>query len=163
MLEEIVNIRIDDRLIHGQIAAAWVGHLKADRIMVVDEFAVKDKLQKMALKMACPSGIKLSILSAPKAVANINNGNYEGERVFVIIKSVKTAKDLIDSGLQVNSINVGNMSASKDTKPIKKAVNITNEEKDIFLELAEEGVEFTAQLVPTESPEDLIQLIRKLK
>lgn len=52
---EIVNVRIDERLIHGQVAAVWTNTLNATRIMVIDDMAAKDEIQKIALKMACPS------------------------------------------------------------------------------------------------------------
>lgn len=57
---EIVNVRIDERLIHGQVAAVWTNTLNATRIMVIDDMAAKDEIQKIALKMACPSTVKLS-------------------------------------------------------------------------------------------------------
>ena len=63
----IVNIRIDDRLIHGQVAAVWSLVTKANRIMVVDDLVVKDVVNKEALKMACPQQCKLSILTVEKA------------------------------------------------------------------------------------------------
>lgn len=50
---EIVNVRIDERLIHGQVAAVWTNTLNATRIMVIDDMAAKDEIQKIALKMAC--------------------------------------------------------------------------------------------------------------
>ena len=52
-MQEIVNVRIDDRLIHGQVAAVWSLVTKATRIMVVDDLVVKDPVNKEALKMAC--------------------------------------------------------------------------------------------------------------
>jgi len=77
-MQEIVNIRIDERLIHGQVAAFWTNTLKATRIMVIDDSASRDDVQKMALKMACPAGVKLSILSIEKAVENLQANKYDG-------------------------------------------------------------------------------------
>lgn len=160
--EEIVNIRIDDRLIHGQVATTWIRHLKADRIMVVDEFAVKNSLQKTALKMACPPQVKLSILSPPKAASNIKNGNYKGERVLLIVKSPETIISLLENGLSIKEINVGNMSATKDTKPVKKAVNVTSQDKEQFLDINSKGIDVTAQLVPTEASIDFMEALKKV-
>ena len=58
-MQEIVNVRIDDRLIHGQVAAVWSQYTKATRIMVVDDQVVHDVVNKEALKMACPQHCKL--------------------------------------------------------------------------------------------------------
>ena len=76
-MQEIVNVRIDDRLIHGQVAAVWSLVTKASRIMVVDDLVVKDPVNKEALKMACPQQCKLSILTVAKAAANLCAGKYD--------------------------------------------------------------------------------------
>ena len=59
----IVNVRIDERLIHGQVATMWTNHLKVNRIMVVDNVVVKNEMEKDVLKMAKPNSVKLSILT----------------------------------------------------------------------------------------------------
>lgn len=158
MRSEIVNIRIDERLIHGQVAAAWTKYLKATRLMVIDADAASSDLQKVALKMACPQGVKLSILSPARAVEKINGSQYAGERVFIVVKGTETLKTLHDCGLEMDSVNVGNMSGKDDTRFIKKAVNITGDDEKIFRSLAP-YISFTAQLVPTEPVVDFIALL----
>ena len=64
----ILNIRIDERLIHGQVATVWTNQLNITRILVIDDLAAVDDIQKIALKMACPSSSRLSILNAERAV-----------------------------------------------------------------------------------------------
>lgn len=162
MVKEIVNFRIDERLIHGQIAAAWVGSLKVDRLMVIDALAAKTEIQKIALKMACPQGVKLSILSPGKAVANLNSGKYTGERIFVVVKGTETLKDVVDEGLELDKVNVGNMSGKGNTKFVKKAVNVTPEDEQIFRELSGK-IHFTSQLAPTDPEVDFMELLEAAK
>lgn len=157
---EIVNIRIDDRLIHGQVAAVWSLVTKATRIMVVDDLVVKDIVNKEALKMACPKQCKLSILTAAKAADNLCAGKYEGERVFIVAKSPKTIRSLYDAGFHMEQVNVGNMAGKQNTKMIKKAVSVTEEDIENFLYLAEQGVKVTAQMVPTDPVQDFVELLR---
>ena len=54
--------RIDDRLIHGQVAMAWSKAANADIIIAVDKTAANDQLQKMALLLAKPSGVEAKII-----------------------------------------------------------------------------------------------------
>ena len=145
---EIVNIRIDDRLIHGQVAAVWSLSTKATRIMVVDDQVVKDPVNKEALKMACPSQCKLSILTVEKAAANLCSGKYEGER------------DLYDQGFHMEKVNVGNMGGKQNTRMLKKAVSVSEEDVENFLYLADKGVAITAQMVPGDEAVDFVKLIR---
>ncbi|MDZ7542490.1 PTS mannose transporter subunit IIAB, partial [Clostridium perfringens] len=81
---EIVNVRIDERLIHGQVAALWTNKLGITRIVVVNNEIIKDQIQKMALKMATPVGVKLSILSVDTAVNNLKINKYEKDKILLI-------------------------------------------------------------------------------
>lgn len=158
MYTEIVNIRIDERLIHGQIAAAWVGALKASRLMVIDKPASESEVQKIALKMACPQGVKLSILNPERAVANFGGGKYAGERVFIVVKHPDTIRELAELDFEMDAVNVGNMSGRTGTRQIKKAVNITPGEAELFRALSK-NIRFVAQLVPTDSVQDFIGML----
>ncbi|AVM69586.1 PTS mannose transporter subunit IIAB [Lachnospiraceae bacterium oral taxon 500] len=156
---KIVNIRIDDRLIHGQVAAVWSLFTKATRIMVIDDAAVKDTIQKGALKIACPQQCKLSILTAEKAAQNLKEQKYEGESVFIIVKGPKTLRKLYDLGFGMDTVNVGNMGGKQNTKMVKKAVSVSLEDIEDFLYLAGHGVHFTAQMVPDDEASDFIKLL----
>ena len=156
---EIVNVRIDDRLIHGQVATVWSQVTRATRIMVVDDAVVKDPVNKEALKMACPSQCKLSILTVEKAAANLCAGKYEGERVFIVAKNPKTIRGISEKGFHMEAVNVGNMGGKQNTRVLKKAVSVTEEDIENFKFLAEHGVKVTAQMVPADEAVDLMSLI----
>ncbi len=160
---EIVNVRIDDRLIHGQVAAVWSLVTKATRIMVVDDQVVKDPINKEALKMACPQQCKLSILTVERAAANLCAGKYEGERVFIVAKSPATIRSLYDQGYHMEHVNVGNMGGGQNTRMLKKAVSVTDDNIKDFLYLADKGVNITAQMVPADEALDFVQLIKTAK
>ena len=156
---EIVNVRIDDRLIHGQVATVWSQVTRATRIMVVDDAVVKDPVNKEALKMACPSQCKLSILTVEKAAVNLCAGKYEGERVFIVAKNPKTIRGIYEKGFHMEAVNVGNMGGKQNTRVLKKAVSVTEEDIENFKFLAEHGVKVTAQMVPADEAVDLMSLI----
>lgn len=160
---EIVNVRIDDRLIHGQVATIWSMVTKATRIMVVDDLVVKDVVNKEALKMACPQQCKLSILTVEKAAANLCAGKYEGERVLIVAKNPKTIRGLYDHGFHMEHVNVGNMGGKQNTRMLKKAVSVTEEDIADFLYLADHGVKVTAQMVPADEALDFVELIKAAK
>jgi PTS system mannose-specific IIB component len=162
-MQEIVNIRIDERLIHGQVAAFWTNNLKASRILVVDDLAAQDEIQKMALKMACPTHVKLSILPIARAVRHLKAEKYEGDRVFVVLKGPETCVKMWDLGWRFNEVNVGNMASGPGTKLIKRGINITEEDIVHFRKLDALGVKFSAQRVPDEDKIDFMPLLPPLK
>ena len=159
---EIVNVRIDERLIHGQVAAYWTNNLNATRIMVIDDMAAKDEIQKIALKMACPSAVKLSILPAEKAAARLKEEAYPNDRIFIVLKGPKTVKQVYDAGYVFTVVNGGNMSNKHGSTQVKRSVSVTPEDVAAFRELNEKGIKFTAQMVPTEEKIDFMPLIKDL-
>lgn len=150
-MKGIIHIRIDDRLIHGQVAARWSTGLGASRIMVANDEVAADEMQKGILRMVAPPGIATSIISKEKAATNILAGKYANQKVLLVLKSPKDALDLMDRGLEIKEINVGNMAKRDNTVQIKKSLSITKEELENFEELMNRGVRLTARMVPDES------------
>ncbi len=161
-MQTIVNIRIDERLIHGQVASAWTNTLKANRIMVVDDLASQDEIQKVALKMACPSSCKLSILPIARAVENLLAQKYDGDRIFMVCKGPEVLVKILELGFKFDEINVGNMSSAPGTKQIKRSVSVSVEDVANFRKLQSLGIKMHAQMVPSESDIDFMTLIDKM-
>ena len=153
---EIMNIRIDERLIHGQVAAIWSKELNLTRIMVIDEEAVKNPTQKSVLKMACPAGCKLSILGVESAANNLNIRKYEGDRILIIVRTPATLRSLYDAGYHFEAVNVGNMAKKPDSTQISKSVCVTPKDVEDFHYLMDKGVSFGVQRVPSEASESLM-------
>lgn len=147
----IKHVRIDERLIHGQVATVWVNFLGCNRIIVANDEAPKDQMMIMALKLACPPGVKLSILSVNKAAENIQKGNYNDDVVFLITRNIPDCKRLIDAGVEMPSVNVGNLAHTEGATKIKRSVSLTDEDIAIIKELTASGLKITAQMIPDES------------
>ena len=145
----IVAIRIDDRLIHGQVVAYWSNSLKLTRIMVANDQVAADDMRKSVLRMAAPAGIKTSIIPVERAAKQILEGKYAGQRVF-----------LIDLGLPIKTINIGNMGGKDDTHVVKKYVNVTDEQEQQFRDLLARGIEITTQLVPQDPVTHLTDFLK---
>ncbi|WP_270640721.1 PTS system mannose/fructose/N-acetylgalactosamine-transporter subunit IIB [Longibaculum muris] len=149
-MEGFVHIRIDDRLIHGQVATRWATGLKVNRIMIIDDQVAVNETEKSVLRMAAPAGVNTSILQFDKAVANIKNGNYAGQRVMLVVKSPVILVKMMEAGIQLLPVNVGNMSNRPGTTQYKKSVSMTDEEKVAVEKLLQAGIKVTAQMVPDE-------------
>ncbi|EGT3601659.1 PTS system mannose/fructose/N-acetylgalactosamine-transporter subunit IIB [Clostridium perfringens] len=149
-MKGIVHIRIDDRLIHGQVATMWTNNLGVTRIMVINDEVANNDLQKSVLRMAAPSNVSTSIITREIALKNIYSGKYEGQKVFIIVKSPLDLLYLVKNGLDIKHINVGNMSAKSNTEVIRPSISVTAEEKEAFKELIDRGVEITTIMTPTD-------------
>ena len=158
----IINVRIDERLIHGQVATMWTNTLKADRIIVVDDKVVKSDMEKEVLKMAKPNSVKLSILSVNGAAKRIKDGKYDGDKVFLIVKNPRTLVDLVNSGVKIEKINIGNMSTKENSIKVLQSVSVTTEDVEAFQELNEKGIKLYAQMVPTVDPKDFMDSLERV-
>lgn len=146
----IVNFRLDERLIHGQVATYWTRTLQADRIIIADDDVLKDEIGMSALKAAVPSGVHLSVLTVDNAAKRLNAGLYSGQRVFLIVNKTKTIRRLLDNGLKVKEVNIGNMGEKEGRKQIKKSVYCTSEEIADIENIEKTGVAVYAQMVPND-------------
>lgn len=150
-MKEIVHIRVDDRLIHGQVATRWAGEFKATRILIPNDKVAADDVQKQILRMAAPDGINTSLISVEKAANNILEKKYASQRVLVVVNNPMDLVRLLDLGVEFSEINVGNMSKRDGARQIKKSISILPEEEEAFNTLIERGINITAQMVPDET------------
>ena len=151
MIAMIKHMRIDERLIHGQVATVWTNFLGCNRIIVANDAAPKSEMQIAALKLACPTGVKLSILSVSKAAANILAGKYDEDKVFLITRNVPDCKALLDAGVALPGVNVGNLAHKEGQRKIKKSVSLCETDIALIREILASGVKVTAQMIPDES------------
>ena len=160
---QINHTRIDDRLIHGQIIAAWLAASQADTIVVADDKAASDSLQQTILKMAVPSRIKVVIESIEKVAKTLNDPNSKGH-VLLIVRNPECAYKLIEEGVDLSVINVGNISNTKSTVGRTKILqNIFVEPNDVeyLKKLNNKGIHLEVKAVPTDKSIDGIELLTK--
>lgn len=156
----IIANRIDGRLIHGQVANLWATKLNITRFMVIDDEVAQSTIDKQGLKLATPAGVKLSVLPVEKAAENIKAGKYDSQRLMVIAKKPDRFIKLINAGIDIDVLNVGNMSQTDETKSITRSINVTDEDIAIFKEIDSKGVKITAQMVPNDKAENFLTLLK---
>ncbi len=157
----IIGVRIDGRLIHGQVANLWTTKLNIGRIMVVDDEVAENAIEKSGLKLATPAGVKLSILPIEKAAANILAGKYDSQRLLIVARRPDRLLKLVELGVPLEEINVGNMSQTPETRSITKSINVVDADVEAFNELDRKGVRLVAQMVPSDKAEKFMELLKK--
>lgn len=155
----IIHARVDERLIHGQVAMVWTNTVGATRIVVVNDAAVKDEMMIAALKMAKPAGVKLSILSRSRAIEKFAEKAYEGEKVFLITKNVDDMAALVAAGVEIRAVNVGNVAKHEGSRPIKKSVELNDTDIIQIKEMIGKGIPITAQMIPNESDQSILNYL----
>lgn len=155
----IVHARVDERLIHGQVAMVWTNTVGATRIIVVNDEAVKDDMIIAGLKMSKPAGVRLSILSLKRAAEKFAEKDYEEDKVLLITKNIGDMAALIRSGVPIKEFNVGNVAKREGSRPVKKSVNLTETDIEDIREMTDMGVFVTAQMLPNESDQSILKML----
>ena len=153
----ITIARIDERLIHGQVAYAWTVAYKSEAIMVIDNEIAKDKFQISLLQMACPAGVKCFICDEDKAVELLKK--YEKRKIFVVVKHPGTLLSICKKGCGLEAVNVGGLYFKEGRRQISKTVYVDPEMGEIFRELDSLGVRLENRTTPTDPEEDLMKLL----
>ncbi|EME3558476.1 PTS sugar transporter subunit IIB [Enterococcus lactis] len=158
--ENIVNVRMDERLIHGQVAGIWAPSLHTQRIIVINDEAAADTLQKSSLRIAAPTSMRLSVLPVESAAKNIRSGKYGKQRLFLVFKNPTDVLRYLKAGGKLTHVNVGNMSYKEGSKDITKSIKVLDEEIDVFESIAAMDINVTAQLVPNDPVIDFMDKLR---
>ncbi len=143
-------LRIDDRLIHGQVAVSWTSFLGADTIVVANDNAINDKVMQMAFNMAKPPQATLSIKSLKGAAAVINNPKYEERTIFVVTASTEDALYLADNCKSIANICLGGIRQAPGKKRIERQVYLNDADIQAVRKIHELGRNVYLQAVPTE-------------
>lgn len=155
----IVLTRIDNRLIHGQVAVSWCSEVGANLIVVVDDAVQKDKTQQMLLDMAAPYGVSTRYFGVEEAVKKLPQAG-PNQKIFLVVRDVEVIVKLVEGGIPVKKVNVGNMHFKEGKKQISSSVSVDEEDINAFKKLNELGIKCEARRVPTENGIDMMELIK---
>jgi PTS system mannose-specific IIB component len=155
----IVLVRIDDRLIHGQVATVWTKETKCDRIIVCNDEVAADPIRKALLTQVAPPGVKASVVDIEKAIRAYNNPNYADARVLLLFTNPTDVLRMVEGGIDIKSVNIGGMSFKVGKKQVTNAVSVDEKDRESFRTLHEKGIELEIRKVAYDSKVDLMSIL----
>lgn len=153
-------VRIDHRLLHGQVAFSWTKFLDSDCILIASDSLMKDELKMAAMKMAKPTGVKLVMKSIEDSIKALNSGVTDKYKLFIIVESVEDAYRLSNKVPTIKVINIGGMKARDDRRQISKAVFVSEQDEAWLTEMNEKGIDLQVQLVPSDHKQNAMDLLK---
>jgi mannose/fructose/sorbose-specific phosphotransferase system IIB component len=156
----IVLARIDDRLIHGQITVSWSKVSNPDIIAVVDDRVSSDEIQRSTLELAAPIGIQLIVLGISEGIKQLSPASASSnKKVFLIVPTPEDILRLVEGGVEVRSINVGQMGFKQGKKQISKTVSVDKRDIDAFRKLRSMGIQLEQRQLPGDKKVELEKLL----
>jgi PTS system mannose-specific IIB component len=159
----ITHLRIDNRLIHGQVAVGWLKYISAKASIVCNDKVANDPIQKMALPMAA-RGSNVLVFTIAETLKY--EKEHQDENIFVIAKFPQDALDIMKTGVKIKEINVGNAAPIAGTKyvMVTKSIAATKEDAQLYKQIAEmNGGKLTSQIMPHNETSDFMSALRKSK
>lgn len=157
----IVFVRVDDRLIHGQVVVGWTRTVGATHIVVADDDAAGNATQKSLLKLAAPVGVKVSIFTVGDAAAALTGPKLGSDKVMVLVRDPQALLGLMQGGVRLSKVNIGNVRTAPGRERLTKEVAASPEEMVAWQELDKAGVVLEAVWLPGGAVTDFNNVVRQ--
>ena len=154
--------RIDDRLIHGQVATRWTKETNVRRIIVVSDEVAADTVRKTLLTQVAPPGVTAHVVDVAKMIRVYNNPKYAGERVMLLFTNPTDVERIVEGGVKITSVNIGGMAFRQGKTQVNNAISVDEKDIEAFNKLNARGIELEARKVSTDQKLKMMDLIGKV-
>ncbi|WP_336277515.1 PTS mannose transporter subunit IIAB [Cronobacter dublinensis] len=153
--------RIDDRLIHGQVATRWTKETNVTRIIVVSDEVAADNVRKTLLTQVAPPGVTAHVVDVAKMIRVYNNPKYAGERVMLLFTNPTDVERVVEGGVNITSVNIGGMAYRQGKTQVNNAVSVDEKDIEAFKKLNARGIELEVRKVSNDPRLKMMDLISK--
>lgn len=153
-------LRIDERLLHGQVATTWVNAVSPDAILIANDEAATNEMSKLALKMAKPAGCKLAIKTISDAAELLNNPKADKIKIFVITRTIVDTLQLLQLTDSVKKINLGGVKKREGGKMVAASIFLNKEDIENLNKIEELVEEIEVRMVPSEPRTPLAKVLK---
>ncbi|MBQ1533580.1 MAG: PTS sugar transporter subunit IIB [Erysipelotrichaceae bacterium] len=150
-------IRVDDRLIHGQIVAAWVKSLGLERIWIVDDATANDSFLKNVMKMVAPPNVEFSVSAEDNIAETAKQYDQDKVKTLVLVKYPATAEKIFNTGISFRELQIGGIGANADRKKVYKNISMSDDEMRSCRNMINVGVNVYIQVTPDDKQISLDQ------
>lgn len=137
-------LRIDDRLLHGQVLVAWAAAVRPDRIVLANDAVAADP-ERRALYEALPQDdYEIAIRTLAQAAAEFAPPRC----VIVVCASPQDALQIVAGGADVGAVQVGGLHDAPGKTKILDYVHVSAADREALRAIAAHGVAVLAQDLP---------------
>ncbi|MEN5015276.1 PTS mannose transporter subunit IIAB [Erwinia sp. Eh17-17] len=154
--------RIDDRLIHGQVATRWTKETNVTRIIVVSDEVAADNVRKTLLTQVAPPGVTAHVVDVAKMVRVWNNPKYGKDKVMLLFTNPTDVVRLVEEGVNITTVNIGGMAFRQGKTQVNNAVSVDAKDIEAFKKLNERGIELEVRKVSSDQKLKMMDLIAKV-
>lgn len=158
-MPNIVLTRIDNRLVHGQVATQWCGAIGANLILVANDEVAGNKLRQGLMDMAAPSYASMRYWTLEKTISTIHKAS-DKQMIFIVCETPEDVLKLVEGGVPIKKVNIGNMHMAEGKRQVVGSVAVNDEDVEAFRKMRDLGVELEIRRVPSEPAENIEKLFK---
>jgi mannose/fructose/N-acetylgalactosamine-specific phosphotransferase system component IIB len=152
-------VRIDDRLVHGQVVEGWIPHLRAELVLVVSDAAAADELQVSLMRLALPEHVLLEAMGIKDAARHPALRQDFPQRVLVLAPGPLEILNLLEAGASFSTVNVGGLHYTAGKVQLGKAIFLSEYDKEALRQISRRGVRLEGRALPNERETDLTEML----
>ena len=160
---KIAAVRIDTRLLHGQVATAWTKQIAPNRIIVVSDGVAHDELRKTMIEQAAPPGVPANVVPIKKMIEVSKDPRFGATKVFLLFENPQDLLKAIEGGVDIKKANIGSMAHSVGKVVVTNAIAMGEDDVKTIEAIRAKGVELEARKVPADASEDIDAMLKKAK
>lgn len=160
---KIAHVRVDTRLLHGQVATTWTKTVSPDRIIVVSDGVAHDQLRKTMIEQAAPPGVPANVVPISKMIEVTKDPRFGATKAMLLFENPQDLLAAIEGGVDIKEANIGSMAHSVGKVVVTNAIAMDNADVETLETLHAKGVSLEARKVPSDSPVSYEDLIKKAK
>lgn len=160
---KIAHVRVDTRLLHGQVATTWTKTVSPDRIIVVSDGVAHDQLRKTMIEQAAPPGVPANVVPISKMIEVTKDPRFGATKAMLLFENPQDLLAAIEGGVDIKEANIGSMAHSVGKVVVTNAIAMDNADVETLETLHARGVALEARKVPSDSPVSYEDLIKKAK
>ncbi|HOO90242.1 MAG TPA: PTS sugar transporter subunit IIB [Syntrophales bacterium] len=156
-------IRIDNRLVHGQILEAWVPFIGASHIVVVNDDVANDLFRESVIKMAVPREIETRVYSIEKFSTGLAYKNYTEKRSIILFSTIEDLLRAYKLGFRFDRLNIGNIHNDDCICQPTMSISLNKSNMEDLMLLANSGIKIEIRCVPRDRPVDFLEVVKKYR
>lgn len=154
-------VRLDFRLIHGQVIAKWFGQIMGNEIVIIDDDLSQDSFMASIYEMSAPVDSKVHVYSVEDAVKKVENGTFASGKVLVLFKNVDQVFKAVEKGFKIDELQIGGLGSAPGRINVYGPITLDDHDASLLKKIADQGTNIYLQQVPEEAKMTFSKVLEK--
>lgn len=154
-------VRLDFRLIHGQVIAKWFGQIMGNEIVIIDDDLSQDSFMASIYEMSAPVDSKVHVYSVEDAVKKVEDGTFASGKVLVLFKNVDQVCKAVEKGFKIDELQIGGLGSAPGRINVYGPITLDDHDASLLKKIADQGTNIYLQQVPEEAKMTFSKVLEK--